>query len=86
LRRFGLDKEQPSRLAQFDAASDSMEEMDPIAGFQSMDRRAHRGRGEVQGLSGSREVLALGDGDKNPKLVKRHDYQILSNGSSIEYQ
>ena len=76
LRRFGLDKKQPSRLAQFDAASNPMEEVDPVAGLQSMDCRAHRGRGEVQGLGGPREVLALGDGDKNPELVQCHNYQL----------
>ncbi|HEY4969153.1 MAG TPA: hypothetical protein VII35_04560 [Steroidobacteraceae bacterium] len=72
LRRFRLDKKQPSRLAQLNAASNPMEKADPIASFQSVDRRAHRGRGEVQGLGGSREVLALGDGDKNPELIKGH--------------
>jgi hypothetical protein len=85
LRRFGLDKKQPSRLAQLDAASNPMEEVDPVAGFQSVDRRAHRGRCEVQRLGSSREVLALSDGDKNPELVKRH-YEILSNESCIKYQ
>ena len=52
LRRLGLDEKQPPRLAQFDAASNPIEEVNPIAGFQSVDRRAHRRRGEVQRLGG----------------------------------
>ena len=72
-------EKQPPRLAQFDATSNPIEELDPVARFQSVDRRAHRGRREVQGLGGSREVFALSHGDENPELLERHNHPIQSN-------
>ena len=43
-----------------------------MALLERRDRGAHRGLGEVEGLSGARDVFAVGDGFKNPQLLERH--------------
>ena len=55
-------------LAQFDPTSNAMEEMYAIAAFQSMDRGADRGRGQVQGLRSACKVFALSHSDENAQV------------------
>ena len=59
-------------MRELDPPADPAKQRDCMALLECRDRGAHCGLGEVKGLGGARDVLAFGDGLKNPKLLERH--------------
>ncbi len=61
----------PVRLGQDDAATDPVEQDDPVARLKRRDRRARRGMGNVEIFRRAGHMLAFGDPDANSKLFQR---------------
>ena len=68
-------------MRELDPPADPAKQRDCMALLECRDRGAHCGLGEVKGLGGARDVLAFGDGLKNPKLLERY-LPFLENAAS----
>ncbi len=68
----GIHQEQGAGFGQLDAAPDAVEQPGAVTRLKRSDRGAGRRLCKVQRLGRARHMLALGDGDKDAKLFKRH--------------
>ncbi len=59
-------------FGQLDAAPNPVEQRNSVPRLQRRDRPARRRLRDVQRLSSTRDMLALGDTDENAKLLKGH--------------
>ena len=68
----GFRQKQTPGAGQGDAASDAVEQTDAVLVLKRSYRRRNGGRGAVDSLRRSRQVLAFGHGDEHAQLLKGH--------------
>ena len=81
--RFRARQKNMAGLGQLDAAADAIEELCAVPRLQCRNRMARCGLREVQRSSSLRDVLPLGDRNKNAKLLESHG-DLLFDGNQVQ--